>query len=142
MNRELAQRIRLPKEQDPYRNVSIRYKEHPLQHLRDVWMRDEDDCADWAQKMAPDISPYYSSFYQGMEKWHKMNVMDQKTFEGVVASFPAQEMAFVGVMPESMLTMLYAQDADFLKDKARVYRFLAKHPEYKVPGSRNTPIGG
>lgn len=110
-------------------------------HLRDssAHVRSEDHAVELVEKMV-EKSPRWQSFYRGVNEWDRMGVMDQKTFKGLATCFPTMEMDWIGTMPLDMLMFLQDQDPDILQDKERVYKFLKKHKQFKVPGSRNEPI--
>lgn len=106
-------------------------KHSPHKHLRDVWIKDEYDAADWVWKMQS-ISPVFGDFFADQQMRNAMGVLDQETYDGLTRAFPGVGMMKeIGVMPEGMLMLLWAQDPDFLHDRERLYKFLNARPEYR-----------
>ena len=145
-NAQSARRLKEQRLHTPQRWQQLRALTHsqPLakktEHLADVWIKDENHMMEYVEKMAPEISPEYAAFEQTMLDWHGMNVWDQETFRSFTQVFPHVETADIGVIPFGVLMMLWGQDPDFLKDKERVYAFLNRYRQFKIPGSRETPL--
>jgi len=116
------------------------YRGEKYAYLRDKPITDEYQMAEFSMQLHDKRwSAPHSSFVRGMQKWHKAGVdRDELTLR--MGPFKNQETATIGVMETGTYMMLMELDPDFLKDKKRLYKFLNTHPEYKVPGSRTTPI--
>lgn len=111
-----------------------------LAHLRDVWVADEDAAANLVWQMQS-MGPVFQDFFDDQAMWHNMGLLDQEQFGKLTQAFPGPmgSMREIGRMPLAMLTLLWAQDSDFLHDRERLYRFLRKHREYSSPGAPTDP---
>ncbi len=101
-------------------------------HLRDKWIPDEYAAAETVWEMQS-ISPVFKDFFKDQRMRNAMGVFDQNQYDKLRRDFPSLGMTkLVGEMPEGMLVMLWAQDADILKDRERMYKFLNTRTEYRT----------
>jgi hypothetical protein len=78
--------------------------------------------------------PRLSTFFDGIQEMKSIQaeVSTLGEFTKRTGFTPGKNFQRVATIPYSVKAALEAVDPEFFRDKAKVYRFLSRHPEYDV----------
>lgn len=136
--------------QEYFKSKRAHLRKRGVEHLIDEPVYGLDGVSNSILKMQS-LSPRLQSFFKGMQKWNKMGVADQQTFDEISDNFPTVEWEKVATIPVEVCQMLLKVAPEILEDPTgkALEKFLATDggKPYAVPKDarrrhRNVSIRG